>query len=102
MPPERGLQLPTGGTPGVPRPKRQVLAEQWTDDPVHRGIERAMQGRWFGPGREARGWLGVAAPDVDRKGGGQYGMRRGLYDRGGRVMLAEEGALTSCAHPRLY
>jgi hypothetical protein len=31
-------------------------------------------------GREARDWLGVAAPNVARKGGGQSGSRRGLYD----------------------
>ena len=31
-------------------------------------------------GREARDWLGVAAPNVVRKGGGQSGSRRGLYD----------------------
>ena len=45
--------------------------------------------------REARDWLGVAAPNVVRKGGGQFGSRRGPYDRGGRVMPAEERALTS-------
>ena len=31
-------------------------------------------------GREAGDWLGVAAPNVVRKGGGQSGSRRGLYD----------------------
>jgi hypothetical protein len=31
--------------------------------------------------REARDWLGVAAPNVARKGGGQSESRRGLYDR---------------------
>jgi hypothetical protein len=46
-------------------------------------------------GREARDWLGVAAPNVVRKGGGQSGSRRGLYDLRGRVMPAEERALTS-------
>src|SRR5215468_6620656 len=46
-------------------------------------------------GRETRDWLGVAAPNVVRKGGGQSGRRRGLYDLGGRVMPAEERALTS-------
>ena len=45
--------------------------------------------------REARDWLGVAAPNVARKGGGQSERRRGPYDRGGRVMPAEERALTS-------
>ena len=30
--------------------------------------------------REARDWWGVAAPNVVRKGGGQSGSRRGLYD----------------------
>src|SRR5215469_16011518 len=30
--------------------------------------------------REARDWLGVAAPNVVRKGGGQSGSRRGPYD----------------------
>jgi len=29
--------------------------------------------------REARDWLGVAAPNVARKGGGQSGSRRGPY-----------------------
>jgi hypothetical protein len=33
--------------------------------------------------------------NVARKGGGQSGSRRGPYDRGGRVMPAEERALTS-------
>src|SRR5215208_3434696 len=32
-----------------------------------------------------------------RTGGGSHGSRRGPYDRGGRVMLAEERALTSGA-----
>ena len=45
--------------------------------------------------REARDWLGVAAPNAARKGGGQSGSRRGLYDLWGRVMPAEERALTS-------
>src|SRR5215475_5678620 len=45
--------------------------------------------------REARDWSGVAAPNVVKKGGGQSGSRRGPYDRGGRVMPAEERALTS-------
>ena len=45
--------------------------------------------------REAQDWLGVAAPNVVGKGGGQSGSRRGLYDRRGRVTLAEERALTS-------
>jgi len=31
--------------------------------------------------REARDWLGVAAPNVARKGDGQSGSRRGSYDR---------------------
>jgi hypothetical protein len=38
-----------------------------------------MQRRWFGSVREARDWLGVAAPNVARKGDGQSGSRRGLY-----------------------
>src|SRR5437667_11622966 len=59
------------------------------------GIEHGMQRRRSGSVREARDWLGVAAPNVARKGGGQSGSRRGPYDRGGRVMPAEERALTS-------
>src|SRR3954469_11427229 len=40
--------------------------------------------------------LGLAAPPR-RTGGGSDGSRRGPYDRGGRVMLAEERALASGA-----
>src|SRR5215469_770485 len=72
-----------------------LLANQRAPDPVHRGIEHGMQGRWFGSVREARDWLGVASPNVARKGDGQSGSRRGPYDRGGRAMPAEERALTS-------
>ena len=64
-------------------------------NPVHRGIEHGMQRRWSGLVREARDWPGVATPNVARKGGGQSGRRRGPYDRGGRVMPAEERALAS-------
>ena len=71
------------------------LANQRAPDPVHRGIEHGMQGRWFGSVREARDWLGVAAPNAAGKGGGQSGSRRGPYDHGCRVMPAEERALTS-------
>ena len=71
------------------------LANQRAPDPVRRGIEHGMQRRWSGLVREARDWLGVAAPNVVRKGGGQSGSRRGPYDRRGRVMPAEERALTS-------
>jgi hypothetical protein len=53
------------------------LANQRAPDPVHRGIEHGMQGRWFERVREARDWPGVAAPNVARKGGGQSGSRRG-------------------------
>ena len=37
--------------------------------------------------REARDWLGVAAPNVARKGGGQSGSRRGLYGALSSVLL---------------
>src|SRR3954449_4153195 len=40
--------------------------------------------------------LGAGSPPR-RTGGGSDGSRRGPYDRGGRVMLAEERALTSGA-----
>ena len=38
---------------------------------------------------------GGRGPNVGEKGDGQSGRRRGPYDRGCRVMLAEERALTS-------
>jgi hypothetical protein len=60
-----------------------------------RGIEHGMQRRCSELLREARDWLGGAAPNVARKGDGQSGSRRGPYDCRCRVMPAEERALTS-------
>jgi len=53
------------------------LANQRAPDPIHRGIEHSMQIRCSEVSGEARDWLGVAAPNVARKGGGQSGSRRG-------------------------
>ena len=47
-------------------------------------------GQWGRPGTG-----GSRVSERGRKGHGQSGRRRGPYDRGGRVMPAEERALTS-------
>jgi hypothetical protein len=58
---------------------------------VSTACEEGDLGQW---GRLGIGWR-VASPNAARKGGGQSGSRKGPYDRRGRVMPAEERALTS-------
>ena len=53
------------------------LANQRVPDPVHRGIEHGMQRRRSGLVREARDWLGVAAPNAVERTAASLGVGEG-------------------------
>src|SRR3954453_20437333 len=83
-----------------PPGKRGRPCERGSNRHRHPSRSAGVRGtaRWKGDaGHRGRPVSTGAGSPPRRTGGGSDGSRRGPYDRGGRVMLAEERALTSGA-----